>query len=121
IQAGEHCRSSGRLQAAEVLRPLLQVISETFVPLMCQNERAYVEHRRRGERLFNEAAFDRGRALYDGELMGMPFRSVAKTFQVRTWRDLRVRWQGLTDAERDRLAELLGDVGGALAEPVAPT
>ncbi len=88
----------------ESLRPLLDAIRETFVPLMRQNERAYVAACNRGETLFNEAAFDGGRALYDGELMGQPFRSVVKSFQVRTWRDLRARWEALSESEREVVA-----------------
>lgn len=68
--------------------PLLAWVGELFIPLMKQNRDAYVSHRRRGERRFNEAGFDAGRGLYDGVLLGRPFRSVAKTFQVRVWEDL---------------------------------
>ena len=84
----------------EALQPLLDVIAETFVPLMRQNELAYEAALARGETLFNEAAFDRDLALYDGELRGQTFRHVVKTFQVRTWRDLRACWAALKPEER---------------------
>jgi glutathione S-transferase len=99
IRDGAHRNVRGELEATEALRPLLEVISETFVPLMRQNERAYEAALARGETLFNEAAFDRGRALYDGELQGQAFRHVVKTFQVRSWRDLRSCWTALTSDE----------------------
>jgi len=83
------------------------VIARTFVPLMQQNERAYEEARARGETVFNERAFDQRRALYDGTLLGLPFRSVVKTFQVRVWRELREAWRGLGVEERARLAPLV--------------
>ena len=89
IRARRHVGTSGTPRLEADLAGLVAVIARTFVPLMQQNERAYEEARARGETLFNERAFDRGRALYDGTLLGKPFRSVVKTFQVRVWRDLR--------------------------------
>ncbi len=67
---------------------------------MQQNEKAYLEHSQKGETLFNEAAFNQRRALYEGELMGMPFRGVVKTFQVQVWRDLKASWSDLEDSEK---------------------
>jgi glutathione S-transferase len=107
IRAGEHVGSDGPLRLSDELAALLDVICRTFVPLMRQNEVAYDAALREGETLFNEAAFDRHRALYDGELLGRPFRSVAKSFQVRVWRDLRAAWQALPDESRKRLAAIL--------------
>ena len=52
---------------------------------------------------------DAGKALYDGELMGHPFRSVAKTFQVRVWRELCSQWRGLDEAARGELEHILPD------------
>ena len=61
---------------------------------------------------FNEPAFDAGRALYDGRLLGQPFRSVAKSFQARVWRDQLAGWDALPDDARARLeARLPGDHG----------
>ena len=59
--------------------------------------------RARGETLFNEAAFARGRALYDGQLLGYPFRAVVKTFQVRVWREVQASWRALQAGDRDIL------------------
>ena len=87
--------------------PLLGWVDRTFVPLMRQNLQAYERHRAAGETLFNEAAFDRGRSLYDGELLGSRFRSVAKTFQVRVWRDLQIAWRALPSSSRERLRGLV--------------
>jgi glutathione S-transferase len=97
----------GNLLLDADVEPLLGWVERTFVPLMRQNLQAYERHRAAGETLFNEAAFDRGRSLYDGELLGMAFRSVAKTFQARVWRDLRSAWHQLAPSSRRRLAELL--------------
>ena len=89
------------------LVPLFSWLCRTFVPLMQQNRDAWECHRAAGETRFNEAAFDAGRALYDGTLLGRPFRSVVKTFQVRVWRDLRREWDALGADERARLGSLL--------------
>ena len=96
-------RGAHRLDVAR-LGPLLEAIGRTFVPLMQQNARAYDAARAAGETLFNERAFDRGRALYDGTLLGRPFRSVVKTFQVRVWRDLLRAWRDLAPAVQETLA-----------------
>ena len=100
----------------EAHAPLLSWIADCFVPLMQQNHAAWLRHRSGGERTFNEAAFDAGRALYDGVLLGRPFRSVAKTFQVRVWRDLVRAGQGLGPDDRSRLVALLpADAGRRLS------
>jgi hypothetical protein len=100
IRDGAHVDRGGELGIADELDPLLRCILETFVPLMQQNEQAYEAARQDGETLYNEAAFDEGRGLYDGEMLGSPFRTVVKTFQVRTWRDLRRQWTELAGADR---------------------
>ncbi len=101
-------RGGLRLDVA-LLGPLLDAVTRTFVPLMQQNARAYASARAAGETLFNERAFDRGRALYDGTLLGRPFRSVVKTFQVRVWRDLVQAWRDLPPATRATLAPHVTD------------
>jgi glutathione S-transferase len=106
IRDGDAPRASGALVLSPLLRRLLAIVARTFVPLMRRNDAAYEAARGRGETLFNEPAFDRGRALYDGELLGHPFRAVVKTFQVQVWRDLRATWDGLSPAARARVAEL---------------
>ena len=103
IDSGEHRESKGKLIAGDTLAPLLKLIAKTYVPLMQQNEVAYENAVGRGQRLFNEAAFDRGEALYEGSLMGLPFRSVAKSFQVSSWRELCEQWQALADSARDQI------------------
>jgi glutathione S-transferase len=101
---------ASRLDAA--VAPLLAWACRCFVPLMQQNRAAWERERRAGVTRFNEAAFDAGCALYDGTLLDQPFRSVAKTFQVRVWRDLRNEWEALAEDERRRLEELLPDGHG---------
>lgn len=105
IRDGEHSGSRGELFLSPALAALMTIIGQTFMPLMVQNERAYVQALAAGESVFNEAAFDQGRALYRGELPGGPFRAVIKTFQVNVWRGLREHWQALDQAERSILEQ----------------
>lgn len=94
-----HVGGRGALALGPELAGVFDFIARTFVPLMQQNVRAYDEAYAHGERVFNERAFDTGRALYDGTLLGKPFRAVAKTFQVRVWREIQAAWAALgTDA-----------------------
>ena len=107
---GEQGRADLALTSS--LIPLLRIITSTFVALMRQNEKAYEHAVADGETVFNEAAFDRHRALYEGHLLGHPFRAVAKTFQVRVWRELKESWQALDVQDRSFLEqELLPDAG----------
>ncbi len=108
IRDGDHLDSDGPLYLSEKLKPLLHIIGETFIPLMRQNAAAYERAAGQGESLFNEAAFDKGRALYDGELMGHPFRAVVKTFQVRVWRELVSAWENLPEAVAGELRHYMG-------------
>lgn len=105
IRDGAHEDSDGPLALTPALQPLLDIIQSTFVSLMKQNEAAYRQALADGETLFNEAAFDQGRALYDGRLLQWPFRAVVKTFQVQVWRDLQEQWRGLTQTEREALEQ----------------
>jgi hypothetical protein len=89
--------------------PLLEEIVRIHVPLMEQNERAYERYEAEGQTRFNEAAFNRDEALYDGELLGRPFRSVVKTFQVKGWRNLKARYLGLEPAHRAMLPGAVRD------------
>lgn len=106
----------GELHLPETLYPLLELIAETFVPLMRQNAAAYEAARSRGEGRFNEAAFEAGRALYDGELCGQAFRSVAKTFQVRVWGDLRRSWRDVPQADRAKLAQIVPGLSSGMSD-----
>ncbi|MCC6849829.1 MAG: glutathione S-transferase [Deltaproteobacteria bacterium] len=117
IRDRRHAGAGGAPGLPPDLAPLLDVVARTFVPLMQQNARAYEEARARGETLFNERAFDRGRALYDGTLLGHSFRAVVKTFQVRVWRDLCAAWRALDADARGRLRPLLA---GASFESTPP-
>jgi glutathione S-transferase len=102
---------SGEIKLTAALQPLLDIIMQTFAPLMVQNEAAYQRALGSGASVFNEAAFDRNLSLYDGELLGHPFRSVVKTFQVRVWQDLCQRWRQLHAEDKDVLLEMLPDAG----------
>ncbi len=103
IREGRQHDDCGDLTLTSSLKPLLCIIMSTFGVLMQQNEQAYEQAVANGETLFNEAAFDRHRALYDGHLLGHPFRAVAKTFQVRVWRELKASWQALELCDREAL------------------
>jgi len=100
-------RAEGALALGPSHAPLLAWVGSTFVPLMQQNHDAWQRHRAAGETRFNEAGFDAGRALYDGTLLGRPFRSVVKSFQVRVWRDLRRAWEALDVSAQSRIRALL--------------
>jgi glutathione S-transferase len=105
-------RPDGAIELGDSHAPLLAWVGATFVPLMQQNYDAWQKFDAGGETRFNEHGFDSGRALYDGVLRGQPFRSVAKTFQVRVWQDLRRAWDALAPAARARVEALLPcDVG----------
>ena len=110
----EGTESRGEVAVDGALAPLLHALGGAFVPLMIQNEAAWRRARDAGTSRFNEAAFDRGEALYDGELLGHPFRSVAKTFQVRVWRDLVDGWLAMSAEER-RVFEAFGPCFAAIA------
>ena len=115
IRDHDHCEQGGSLALTPSLQPLLRMIAKTFVPLMVQNEAAYERELAAGETVFNETAFDRGRALYDGHLLDHPFRAVVKTFQVRVWRELKASWTALDDDARAVLeCDYLPGVGRAL-------
>jgi hypothetical protein len=111
-QGGAHALGDGdepTPAAFSALEPLLEEIVGIHAPLMDQNERAYESYVALGQTRFNEAAFHRGEALYDGELLGHPFRSVAKTFQVKTWRNLKGRYRSLQPAHRATLPDAVRD------------
>ena len=108
IRDGGHKDSSGDLQLSEHLAPLLQIISETFTPLMQQNEAAYRRFCAQGQTQFNEAAFDSNEALYEGELLGKPFRHVAKSFQVPVWQTICQSWAELSETEKENLEQRYG-------------
>lgn len=90
----------------EDLAPLLAEVSRVYVPLMQQNAAAVERYKQAGEKRFNERAFNRGLSLYDGELDGVPFRSVAKSFQAKTWRGVLDAWAALSGTEHARLQRL---------------
>ncbi len=88
-----------------LLNPLVAEIRRVFIPLMQQNHAAWRRFSAAGQARWNEQAFNRGEALYDGELDGQPFRHVVKTFQVRVWQQLCEDWQHLPGEARAALGE----------------
>lgn len=104
IRDGEHVNQDGNLSLNPALTPLIQVICETFVPLMQQNEAAY-QQQKSDLTPFNEAGFDRGQGLYDGKLQGHAFRAVVKTFQVAVWQNLCQRWAALDSQAQQQIQQ----------------
>jgi glutathione S-transferase len=108
IRDRRHVDAGGELFLSPFLAALVDVFMETFVPLMRANAAAYQRWRNAGATSFNEKGFDAGLGLFDGQLLGHPYRSVVKTFQVRVWRDLLREWTALPGEARMRVAALLG-------------
>ena len=94
----------------ELLQPLIKEIVRIFYPLMQQNEAAYIKYKASGETVFNETAFWRGKSLYSGELDGQLFSSVVKSFQVKTWRQIKQSWQQLESKDKAELTALFADI-----------
>jgi len=94
----------------EFLQPLFTEIVRVFYPLMKLNESAYEQHRKAGEMIFNEDAFWKEKSLYNGDLDGHHFTSVAKTFQVKTWRNLKKVWGELDKTARSELVEVFSNI-----------
>jgi glutathione S-transferase len=99
INQSKHVFDHGALFISPHLSPLLAIISKTFIPLMKQNAEAAFEAKKQGETQFNETAFDNRKNIYSGEILGLPFKSVVKTFQVEVWQGLQSQWSCLTEAE----------------------
>jgi len=107
IHQQQHCKASHKAESglylSKALKPLLNTIMNTFSALMIQNAQAYELAKQDGATLFNEAAFNRDMALYDGKLRGYPFRSVVKTFQVRVWQDICEKWRALSALDKAKV------------------
>jgi glutathione S-transferase len=88
----------------ERLKPLVNEMCRTFMPLMRQNYQAYSQAREQQHTCFNEAAFDSHQGLYDGEIDGRAFRSVIKSFQAKVWRQLCEQWQALSPTSQEQLS-----------------
>ncbi len=110
IRQGKHKTSTSNnneLYLSEHLTGLLHIILQTFVPLMQHNASAYQQAVTNGNTLFNERAFDRRINIYSGTLLGKPFNSVVKSFQVQVWRDLCASYQQLSSADKAALEALI--------------
>ncbi len=112
IEAGAHVGSNGTLSLHDDLRPLLQWVQDSFIPLMQANAAAYQREQAKGRKLWNEAAFDRSEAEYKLQWWGAPARTVVKTFQVRVWRDLCARARNLTAEQSEQVRRVLGALPG---------
>ena len=92
------------------LKPLLAEISRVYLPLMHQNAQAYSQFKQQGQKQFNESAFWKNQAIFTGELDGTPFKSVAKSFQAGTWRELKTIFQALGQTDRSFIASNLHNI-----------
>jgi len=91
------------------LLPLIRHIFQTYVPLMQQNEQAYIRYSKEGITTFNERAFWSNQAMFTGNLLFQKhkFTTVVKTFQVQTWRNLKYEYSRLTVKEKHDLSNAL--------------
>lgn len=89
------------------LMPLIDEISRIYLPLMDQNERAYNNFVGQGQEAFNERAFWKGQAIYAGKLDGMEFKTVAKSFQVTTWKVIKQKYQSLDTGDQEFLQHII--------------
>lgn len=104
IAAGRHIGSRGELRLHPGLAPLLAWVQRDFIPLMRANADA-AAHSVSSRGPLNEAAFNRGRDLFEFEWRDAPARTVVKRFQRRTWNELCAQAQGLRAAERTALLQ----------------
>lgn len=99
INQGNHVLDHGALFISPHLSSLLAIISNTFMALMKQNAAACFKAKKQGKTQFNEVAFDNRINIYSGEILGLPFKSVVKSFQTEVWQSLQNQWSCLTPAE----------------------
>lgn len=102
--------SNGNLEMDELLTPLISEVSRIYYPLMKHNEKAFLEYTDKGETLFNEKAYWKGKSLYVGEIDGHRFKSVVKTFQVKTWRQIKTQWNNLNSTHQNSLIQLFPNI-----------
>ena len=86
--------------------PLVALAAEVFLPFLQANHAAFERHGRPVAREANERAYWRGDKLFEGTMLGMPYRTVVKTFQVAVLHDLQLRFRGLDEPVRRRLQAL---------------
>jgi hypothetical protein len=98
-----------------VPEPLVALAVEAFLPFLQANSEAYERHGRPVARDANEPAYWRGDKLFDGTLLGFPYRTVVKTFQVAVLQDLQRRFQDLGESTRMALIERHPGLGPHLA------
>lgn len=102
IAAGRHVGSRGELRLHPDLAPLLAWVQRDFIPLMRANAAAATSSH--GPR--NEAAFNRGRDLFEFEWRGAPARTVVKRFQLRPWSELCAQARALSAEDLETLSEI---------------
>ncbi|ROH86515.1 hypothetical protein ED208_15905 [Stagnimonas aquatica] len=107
IAAGRHVDTHGELRLHPDLAPLLAWVQRDFIPLMRANAAAAASVSPRGPR--NEAAFKRGRDLFEFAWRDAPARSVVKRFQLRTWSELCAQARALSAQDLAVLPMLSGE------------
>ena len=112
IAAGEHSDKPEEPDywLSDSLKALLAIIDATFVDLMGQNREAYQRYKDEPVSHMNESGFNKRKCLYEGALMGYPFKTVVKTFQVRVLDDLQEEWRALSSDDKSKLAHLTQDL-----------
>lgn len=103
INQGKHINSHGALFLSPHLSPLLAIIDKTFIALMKQNAQAFSEAKKHGDTQFNEKAFDNRVNIYSGRILGLSFKSVAKSFQAQVWQNLQSQWSCLSEAQAEEM------------------
>jgi hypothetical protein len=103
INQGKHINSHGALFLSPHLSPLLAIIDKTFIALMKQNAQAFSEAKKHGDTQFNEKAFDNRVNIYSGRILGLSFKSVAKSFQAQVWQSLQSQWSCLSEAQAEEM------------------
>ncbi len=109
IQRGQFKLSNNTrpIDLTDQLKPLLKEVIRVYVPLMQQNYCAYQDYKSQGKNCFNEKAFNKNESIYSGEIDGIPFKSVAKSFQANTWEAIQNQWLNLNKDQRTALETLL--------------
>jgi|GEM_PF-435534 len=87
-------------QSGSGMAIILSECVKFFIPLMRANAKAFEIANERGETIYNEAAFDKGRCIFSSEFemegRVVPYSQVVKTFQVGVWSNIMSKWNALS-------------------------
>ena len=88
----------------EGLQHLVKWCANAFLPLMQANADAYAMRPIESGGPRNERAYNAGVGLFSGELLGHPYRTVVKDFQVKTYQELSALFAALDGQTQSQLA-----------------